>query len=187
MKPSAARPLLLAALAVAGLLLGPAPRLPAAPPPTDAALLARYGERRAEFRQLAALLAAQGGSVFGPRYGEWARLKTSLGLKTFQGTGGQNRLGLRFPVALRTDLFQLTRGATRGFAWMPNPPALLQAESDRAHRFAGEPPARFLFTDPRGPTPPAPRASRGQYAVTLRRIEGPWFLYQDNNPFHSGW
>lgn len=183
MKPPAA--LLLAAVL---LLLPAAPRLRAGRPPTEGELVERYATHRDEFRQLAALLTAQGGNVFGPRYGEWARLKGQVGIRTFQGTGGQNRLGLRFPAVLRTDLFQFSRGATRGYAWLPNPPALLAAESDRVHRQRGEPPTLFVYTDPRRPLPPSPpRAGRGQYAIALRRIEGPWYLYADNGPFHAGW
>lgn len=171
------------------LLLPPATvPLRAGRPATEGELVERYSAHREEFRQLAALLAAQGGNVFGPRYGEWARLKQEVGIRTFQGTAGQNRLGLRFPVVLRTDLFQFTRGATRGYAWLPNPPALLAAESERVHRQRGEPPTLFVYTDPRRPLPAAPpRAGRGQYAVALRRIEGPWYLYADNGPFHAGW
>ena len=103
------------------LLLTAAP-LRAGRPATEGELVERYSAHRTEFRQLAALLTAQRGNVFGPRYGEWARLKEVVGIKTFQNPGGQNRLGLRFPVVLRTDLFQFTRGSTRGYAWLPNPP-----------------------------------------------------------------
>ena len=175
-------------LFAAVLLLTAAPRLHAARPPSEGELVERYSAHREEFRRLATLLATQRGSVFGPRYGEWARLKQEVGIRTFQGTGGQNQLGLRFPVVLRTDLFQFTRGATRGYAWLPNPPALLEAESGRVNRALGRPETRFVYTDPRRPLPPSPpRADRGQYAIALRRLEGPWYLYADNGPFHAGW
>ena len=171
------------------LLLTAAPRpLHAGRPATEGELVERYSNHRGEFQRLATLLSAQGGNVFGPRYGEWAQLKQEVGIRTFQGTGGQSQLGLRFPVVLRTDLFEFTRGATRGYAWLPNPPALLAAESERVHRRRGEPPTLFIYTDPRQPLPNSPpRAGRGQYAIALRRIEGPWYLYADNGPFHAGW
>lgn len=163
-------------------------RLRADAPPTEGELIERFSTRREEFRRLDALLSRQGGVVFGPRYGEYARLKEAVGIRTFQGTGGQQKLGLRFPVVLRTDLFQFTRGGTRGYAWLPNPPALLAAESGRVHRLRGEPETVFLYTGPRQPLPETPpRADRGQYSIALRRLEGPWYLYADNGPFHAGW
>ena len=157
-----------AILAAAVLLVGCAP----AQPP-DRVLLDRFAEHKPEFEQLQKMLVADRGAYMNSRFDTYNHLRVELGIQKFVGDGVPPH-GLRFPVATSLDTFQLTHGGTKGFAWLPHSPQVLAA--------AGPSPS-FGVTDDLD----VQRLPKRPYIMALRHIEGPWYLYLDNDPFRPSW
>jgi hypothetical protein len=157
-----------ALLAAAVLLLGCAP----AQPP-DSVLLARFARHKPQFVQLQQMLVADHGPYMNRRYDTYENLRRELGIEKFVGNGVPPT-GLRFPVATSLGTFELTHGSTKGYAWLPHPPEVLAA--------AVSSPSFGVTDDLDGQ-----RLPRRPYIMALRHIEGPWYLYLDNDPFRPYW
>ena len=151
--------------------------------PSDEELIARFRAQRKEFNQLVDYLNKTNTRIFGPGYREYADLKASLGIKRFYVTD-RGQAAYRFPVYLRPPLMQYLRGYSKGYAWLPMvqnfphyPGAAYMVDPD-------EPRTNWMF---------APgsldqfKLPRDGYHVALRHIEGPWYLYADNNPYRRSW
>ncbi len=159
---------LLAAAFGALLLVGCAPLQP-----SDEELLARFARHKPEFTKLQTMLVADHGNFMNSRYDEYHDLRTALGIEKFVGDGAAPD-GLRFPVATSVDTFQLTHGSTKGYAWLPHPPDVLAA---------ARPSPSFGVTD----LLDGQHLPKRPYIMALRHIEGPWYLYLDNDPFRPSW
>ena len=157
-----------AILAGAVLLLGCAQA-----PLSDRVLLDRFAQHKPQFEQLQSMLVADHGVFMNRRFDTYEKLRQELGIEKFVGTGIPPA-GLRFPAATSLDVFQLTHGSSKGYAWLPHPPEVLAA--------AGPDP-RFGVTDDLD----AQHLPKRPYIMALRHIEGPWYLYLDNDPFRPNW
>jgi hypothetical protein len=157
-----------AILAGAALLLGCAQAQP-----SDRVLLDRFAQHKPQFDQLQKMLVADHGVFMNRHFDTYQQLRQQLGLEKFVGNGVPPT-GLRFPAATSLDTFQLTHGSTKGYAWLPHPPEVLAA--------AGPSP-RFGVTDDLD----GQHLPKRPYTMALRHIEGPWYLYLDNDPFRPYW
>jgi hypothetical protein len=157
-----------AILAAAVLLAGCAPA-----EPSDQVLLDRFARHKPQFVQLQRMLVADHGVYMNRRYDTYNGLRQELGIQKFVGNGVPPT-GLRFPVATSVDTFELTRGTTKGYAWLPHPPEILAA---------ARPSPSFGVTDDLD----VQRLPKHPYIMALRHIEGPWYLYLDNDPFRPDW
>jgi hypothetical protein len=156
------------ALAAAVLLAACAPA-----EPSDQVLLDRFARHKPQFEKLQTMLVADHGNYMNRRYDTYQKLRLDLGLQKFVGNGIPPT-GLRFPAAMSDDTFQLTHGSTKGYAWLPHPPDVLAA--------AQASPSFGVTDDLDGQHLP-----KRPYIMALRHIEGPWYLYLDNDPFRSNW
>ncbi len=151
--------------------------------PSDAELIARFRAQKGEFNRLVEYLNKTNAKIFGPGYRDFSALKESTGIKRFYVTD-RGQAAYRFPVYLRPPVIQYLRGYTKGYAWLPMtanfphyPGAIYQVDPD-------EPKTHWMF---------APmdldhfNLPRDGYAVALRHIEGPWYIYADNNPYRRSW
>jgi hypothetical protein len=151
--------------------------------PSDAELIARFRAQKAEFNRLVEYLNKTNAKIFGPGYREYSSLKESLGVKRFYVTD-RGPAAYRFPVYLRPPVMQYLRGYTKGYAWLPL--------SKNFPHYPGE----IYMVDPEEPKTHwmfAPgdlgqfKVPRDGYNVALRHIEGPWYIYADNNPYRHSW
>jgi hypothetical protein len=160
-----------------------APALWAAGAPSDEELINRFHAQRKEFNQLVDYLNRTNTRVMGVAFGEYSALKQSLGIKRFYVTD-RGPAAYRFPVYLRPPLIQYLRGYTKGYAWLPMtsnfphyPGAIYMVDPE-------EPPTSWAFAPGNLDQYKIPRNG---YTVVLRHIEGPWYIYADNNPYRHSW
>jgi hypothetical protein len=142
-------------------------------PPTDQVLLDRFAQHKPQFEQLQKMLVADRGIYMNSRFDTYQQLRIELGIQNFIGNGIPPT-GLRFPVATSIDTFQLTHGGTKGYAWLPHPPEVLAAATSS--------PSFGVTDDLDGKKLP-----KRPYIMALRHIDGPWYLYLDNDPFRPTW
>ena len=142
-------------------------------PPSDRVLLDRFAEHKPQFEQLQKMLVADRGVYMNSHFDTYNKLRLQLGIQKFVGDGVPPD-GLRFPVAISDDTFQLTHGETKGYAWLPHPPEVLAA---------ARPTPNFGITDDLD----VQHLPKKPYIMALRHIEGPWYLYLDNDPFRPSW
>ena len=173
--PDPQRTSILRHLIATGAALGIALFLAACAPaePSDSVLLARFAQHKPQFEQLQKMLVADRGMYMNRRFDTYQQLRLELGLQNFIGTGIPPT-GLRFPAAMSVDTFQLTHGSTKGYAWLPHPPEeLAAAQASPSFGVTDDLDAQHLPKHP--------------YIMALRHIEGPWYLYLDNDPFRPNW
>lgn len=165
------------------LLLLPSSFASAASNPSDEELIARFRDRKADFEKLVAYLIKTNAKVAGPGYSEYAGLRTSLGIKRFYVTD-RGEPAFRFPVYLRPPVIQYFKGFTKGYAWLPLTKNFPHYPGDIFMVDPDEPRTNWLFAP--GNLDKFRIPSEG-YSVVLRHIEGPWYLYTDNNPYRRSW
>ncbi len=173
-------PFLLRALA---LLLALSP-LTLAAAPSDEAMIAQFRARRADWERLREYLVQTNTKVAGPGYGAYLELRKSLGAKRFYVTD-RGQTAFRFPTYLLTGWTQFTPGSSKGYAWLPPTPGFPNYPGAKYQVDPEEPPTtwRILPSLDRAGLP----FGKGNYTVAIRRIEGDWYLYVDNNPYRHSW
>jgi len=160
-----------------------APQLRAETAPSDAELIARFRAQKAEFNRLVDYLNKSNAKVFGPGYREYSALKESLGIKRFYVTD-RGQAAYRFPVYLRPPVMQYLRGYTKGYAWLPLTKDFPHYPGEAFMVDPGEPRTNWMFsTGDLGQF----KIPRDGYNIALRHIEGPWYIYADNNPYRRSW
>lgn len=170
---------LLAGLAGLFLLVSPA----VAGPPSDAAMIAQFRERKAEFEKLKDYLIKTNTKVFGPGYGEYAALRKSLGIKRYYVTD-RGTAAFRFPTYLAPAWIQYLPSTSKGYAYLPPTPNFPNYPGAPYMVDPNEPKTQWFTAETLDTFKPA---MPNKYFIVIRRIEGNWYLYADNNPYRRSW
>lgn len=154
-----------------------------AAPPTDEAMIADFKARRADFEKLKDYLLKTNTKVFGPGYGEYAALRKSLGIKRYYVTD-RGTAAFRFPTYLAPSWIQYLPSTSKGYAYLPPTPNFPNYPGAPYMVDPNEPKTQWFTAETLNTFKPAgPR----KYFVVIRRIEGNWYLYCDNNPYRRSW
>ncbi len=175
------RPLRLSLLLALVCLVVPPIRAETAP--SDAELITRFRAQKAEFNRLVEYLNKSNAKIFGPGYREYSDLRQSLGIKRFYVTD-RGPAAYRFPVYLRPPVMQYLRGYTKGYAWLPMTKNFPHYPGEIYMVDPGEPKTNWMFAPGNIDQFNVPRDG---YNIALRHIEGPWYIYADNNPYRRSW
>ncbi len=156
----------------------------AAGAPSDAEMIALFNARKADFEKLRTYLIQTNTKVFGPRYGEYLELRKSLGVKRFYVTD-RGQPAFRLPVYVAPPWTRFTAGLSKGYAWLPPTKDFPHYPGEVFMVDPSEPKTQWLFGNDLSKFS-APSASSA-YVVLLRKIEGDWYIFADNNPYRKSW
>ncbi len=151
--------------------------------PSDGEMIAKFRERKADFEKLRTYLVKTKAKVFGPGYGEYSDLKKSLGVKKFYVTD-RGQTAYRFPTYLQPPWTQFLPGMSKGYAWLPPTANFPNYEGAIYMIDPTEPKTEWSLAPSLDAFSPS---GNKRYTIVLKRIEGDWYLYADNNPYRHSW